>query len=207
MRYINTGLLATLLFFSIDGYSIEITPIAGLRAGGDFTDETNNKKHTIVESEFYGLILSFPHEYGKTIDIYYSHQSSKLRSVSLSLPSTSFPTDDIDLPLTIDYLHVGGTTPIEQYENMKTYVSGGLGFTYLNPDLGGLDSDIRPSFSIGIGMKWPITDNIALRLETRGLATMFNNDTSVFCSGGCALEIKGEFFVQGEAFAGLAIRF
>jgi opacity protein-like surface antigen len=195
-----------LLAISTVTHSLEITPLLGYRGGGEFIDTTNNTKHTIESSDVYGLIIGWPYEQGKDIEIYYSHQSSQLNSVDISDPATP-TTNNVDLPLTIDYLHIGGTVPITDEKKYKTFMSGGLGFTYLSPDFEDLQSDLRASFSIGVGVKWLMTDNIALRLETRGLATLFNSNTAIFCNGGCSLSVNGSLFFQGEVSAGLAIRF
>ena len=204
MKTLSRTLLFTLLLFSSNIYSVEIIPLLGLRGGGEFIDEFNNKKHTLESSEIYGLILSFPYERGKNIEVYYSHQSTQLNSITVNQPA---PNDSVDIPLTIDYLHFGGTAPISDEKNLKTFVSGGLGFTYLSPDYTGAQSDLRASFSIGVGLKWPMTDRISLRLETRGLATLYNNNSAIFCSGGCAISVNGNLFLQGEVFAGLGFRF
>ena len=204
MKPHNRILLGTLLTFSINSYSVEITPLLGYRGGGEFIDTVNNKQHNIVSSDIYGLIIGFPYERGKNLELYYSHQSSELKSVDISVPSLPATTD---IPLSIDYLHIGGTAPISDTKDLKTFVSGGVGFTYLSPDLSGAQSDLRASLSIGVGLKWPITERFALRLETRGLATMFNNNSAIFCNGGCTLSVNGSFFFQGEVFAGASFRF
>jgi len=192
-----------LFLFSSNSYSVEITPLLGYRGGGEFIDEVTNKKHTIVSSEIFGLIVSWPHERGKTYELYYSHQSSELNSISVD----TSPTSTADIPLTIDYLHFGGTAPISSEKDLQTFVSGGLGFTYLSPDFSGTQSDLRASFSIGIGLKYPITEHIAFRLETRALATFFNNNSAIFCNGGCAIKVNGNLFMQAEVFAGLGFSF
>lgn len=204
MKNIIRTSIIFLMLLNSNSYSAEITPLLGYRGGGEFIDETTNKKHTIVSSEIYGLIVSWPYERGKTYEIYYSHQSSDINSISVTVPS---PTSTADIPLTIDYLHFGGTAPISSEKDLKTFVSGGLGFTYLSPDFTGAQSDLRASFSIGVGLKYPITERIAFRLETRGLATLFNNNSAIFCSGGCSIKINGNLFMQGEVFAGVAFRF
>lgn len=204
MKAITKTVFVSLLFFSTSSYSVELIPILGYRGGGDFIDNTTNQKHTLESSGTYGLILSWPYERGKNLEIYYSHQSTTLNSISLEQPA---PTDDVDIPLTIDYLHFGGTAPISDEEKLKTFVTGGLGFTYLSPDFTGAQSDLRASFSIGIGLKWPMTDRISLRLETRGLATLYDNNSAIFCSGGCAISVNGNLFMQGEVFAGIGFRF
>lgn len=198
--------LATFCLLLICGnsYAIEITPLYGFRFGGDFEDETNQTDHTVVNSGIYGLLISFPYERGKTLELYYSHQSSDVESVQFTNGTI---TTETSIPLDIDYLHIGGTAPISEDKELLTFVSGGLGFTHLNPKLAGAQSELRPSMSLGIGLKWPITENIAIRLETRGFATFFNNNSTLFCNGGCELQVQGNGFFQGEVFSGLAIRF
>ena len=204
MKTFSKILIAFLLLFSANSYPVEITPILGYRGGGEFVDTTTNEKHTVVSSDIYGLIVSWPYEHGKTYELYYSHQSSDLNSINLSTSST----DTVNIPLTIDYLHIGGTAPISRDGgDLKTFVSGGLGFTYMSPDLTGLESDLRASFSLGVGLKYPLAKNIAFRLETRGLGTLFNSNSSIFCSGGCTLKVNGSVFFQAEVFAGIAIGF
>jgi hypothetical protein len=203
--YTILKLLSTsVLFISTTISAVEVTPLLGYRSGGEFIDIDTNQKHTVDGSEVYGLILGWPVEKGENFEVYYSHQSSKLRSVSVTIPTVNNTTD---IPLTIDYLHFGGTAPIADEGNINTFVSGGLGFAYLSPDLTGLQSDLRASFSLGIGMKMPISENIAFRLETRALATLFNSNSALFCNGGCSLTVNGSLFWQTEVFAGLAIKF
>lgn len=192
-------------FISANGYSLEITPLFGYRGGGRFIDETTDSRHTINSSATRGVIISDEkYGHGKSLELYYSHQSSDLNSINVSVPNSS---NNTNIPLSIDYLHLGGTTPISNKTNINTFVSGGLGFTYLSPDFSGLQSDLRLSLSIGIGLKWPITDRLALRLETRGLATFFNNNAAIFCDAGCTIKVNGSLFTQAEVFAGLAFKF
>ena len=204
MKSLNTVVFSSLLFFSASSYSVEITPILGFRGGGEFVDTQNDKKHTLETAETYGLILSFPYERGKTVEVYYSHQSTQLNSLTLTTP---VPTSTGSIPITIDYLHLGGTTPISEEKDMQTFVSGGLGFTYLSPDFPDSQSDLRASMSLGLGLRWEMTKRIALRLETRALATLYNNNSAIFCNGGCTLKVNGNFFLQGEVFAGLGFSF
>jgi opacity protein-like surface antigen len=205
MKIISRNFLFILLLFSTNIYSVEIIPILGYRGGGEFIDNATNQKHTLESSEVYGLILSWPYERGKNIEVYYSHQATQLNSISINPPSPS--GSSVNIPLSIDYLHVGGTAPISDEEKLKTFVTGGLGFTYSSPDYTGAQSDLRASFSIGIGLKYPMTERISLRLETRGLATLYDNNSAIFCSGGCSLSVNGNLFLQGEVFAGIGFKF
>ncbi len=204
MKIINTAVFLSLLFFSTSSYSVEMIPLFGFRGGGEFIDVQTNKKHILKSSDVYGLILSFPYERGKNFEIYYSHQSAQLNSLTLATPA---PTSVVNIPITIDYLHFGGSSPIFENKNLQTFVTGGIGFTYLTPDFPDSQSDLRASLSIGFGLKWPITKIISLRLETRGLATLYNNNSAIFCNGGCTIQVNGNFFMQGEVFAGLGFTF
>jgi hypothetical protein len=208
MKIINTITLLSLLAISSNSHSVEIIPLLGFRGGGEFIDNTNSKIHTLESSEIYGLILSFPYERGKNIEVYYSHQSTQLNFITI-VPSGSLPSASStqDIPLTIDYLHFGGTAPISEDKNLQTFVSGGLGFTYSSADYADTQSDLRASFSIGVGLRWPMTRRISLRLETRGLATLYNNNSAIFCNGGCSISVNGNLFLQGEVFAGLGFKF
>lgn len=198
-------LLITTTAATTPSYAVELTPLFGYRGGGDFVDQTTDTTHTVRSSDIFGLIVGFPYDYKRNFEIYYSHQSSELSSITVTEPTTTTAT----IPLSIDYLHFGGTAPVSENKNngMTTFVTGGLGFTYLSPDFSGLQSDLRASFSIGFGMKWPLAENIALRLETRGFATLFDNNSAIFCSGGCAISISGNLFMQGEVFAGIGFKF
>ena len=199
-----TIFLISILFYSSNIFAVEITPFFGHRNGGEFVDTDTDKKHTIEGSDMYGLIIGWPLDKSHDMEIYYSHQSSKLKSVNVTIPTTNSTTD---IPLTVDYLHIGGTAPITDTGPVLTFVTGGLGFTYLSPDISGLQSDLRASFSIGLGLKYLFTKNIALRLETRALATLFNSNSALFCNGGCSLSVNGSLFWQAEVFAGIGFKF
>jgi len=191
-------------------YTIEITPIYGYRNGGSVDDENdpnnqdNTEKHSVKDTDIYGVIFTLPYEKGKTFELYYSHQSTELDSVNITDGSVT-RTDKI--PFTIDYVHLGGTAPISEDEKLQTFVTGGLGFAYLNPKYKNTNSELRPSLSIGIGLKWPLTDHLAFRMETRGLGIFFNSNSTLFCNGGCTLSASGNAFFQIEVFSGLAFRF
>ena len=207
MSYTRIATAITALLASMPVTANEITPIVGYRAGGDVVNTTTNTKYSADNASTLGLIISSEsYDGGKHLELCYGHQSTDIGSVDLASPST--PSTTVDLQLTIDYLHIGGTAPITDYDEIKTFVSGGLGFSYLSPGLADLDSELRASFSLGIGLKWPLTERIAIRMETRGFATMFNNNSSLFCNnGGCSFSVSGNFFTQYEVFAGLAIGF
>lgn len=186
--------------------ALELTPLLGFRGGGEFIDTVENKRHITSSSDTFGLIIgSAPYDRGKRFEVYFSHQSTEVSSIKIQTGAA--PASVVDVPLKISYLHFGGTTPITDEKKMQTFVSGGLGFTYLSPDFSGLESDLLGSLSLGLGLRMPMTESVSLRLETRLLATLANNNSSILCSGGCTIRVNGSAFYQGEVFAAVAFRF
>ena len=115
MKSLIKIILFSSLIYSTNTLAVEVTPLAGFRSGGEFIDTVTDKRHSVGSSNVYGLILGWPYERDKMIEVYYSHQSSDLESVDVEIPTVASTTD---IPLTIDYLHFGGTAPItdEDYE-------------------------------------------------------------------------------------------
>ena len=111
------------------------------------------------------------------------------------------------LPLSVTYLHFGGTNYFEGAIGRGAYVAGGIGATWLSPSLSGLSSEVRPSLNLGLGYEWPITGALSLKAELRGYFTLINSNSSLFCSGGCVVAIKGDGLAQFEGLIGLSLAF
>ena len=111
------------------------------------------------------------------------------------------------VPLSITYLHFGGTNYFEGAIGRGAYVAGGIGATWMSPSLSGLSSEVRPSLNLGLGFEWPITGALSLKAELRGYFTLINSNSSLFCSGGCVVAIKGDGLTQVEGLVGLNLAF
>ena len=110
-------------------------------------------------------------------------------------------------PLTIEYLHVGGTAFFDE-TGQGGYASAGVGATRLTPNAPGFGSETKPSLSIAFGYMVPIVPGLALRFELRGYATWIDSKGELFCkTGTCAVSIKGDALYQGEGLIGLTARF
>ena len=74
---------------------------------------------------------------------------------------------------------------------------------------GDLNSETFLSGNLGVGYMLPLGKPVGLRFEARGYGTLINNNSSMFCgsNAGCVVSIKGNAMYQGEALAGLSIRF
>jgi opacity protein-like surface antigen len=87
-------------------------------------------------------------------------------------------------------------------------VSGGLGLTRVSPENAVYSSETNFSLSIGGGVKLPLSEKIALRLEGRWYGTVVDGSGGLLCvNGACAINFSGNLYVQIEALAGLSMEF
>ena len=192
-------LLCALSFGAQARGGIDVVPFIGYRWGGEFEDANSETKLKLQDNPAFGVAVDF--DYGKNgqIGFVYSHQSTEFRE------NSAFPSDQ-RFDLDIDYLQFTSMY-LWDGESTRPFVTAGLGLTYMNPDRAGFNSTTRFSFSLGGGAKWYFTKNIGLRFEVRGYGTVLQSGTSVFCSGGCNIQITGGGFYQLESSLGLIVRF
>ena len=178
-----------------------VTLYGGYRSGGSLTDENTESSVRVRNDASYAFAVDIGLDRQTQVQLFYSHQQSALSSESLA------PTLNNE-GLSIDYYHVGGTYFFEEV-GAGGYVIGGFGATHVRPDRGDLNSETFLSGHIGAGFMLPLGKHLGLRFEARGYGTLINNDSAMFCSdsAGCVVSIKGDAMYQGEALAGLSIRF
>jgi opacity protein-like surface antigen len=181
-------------------WGVELTPFAGFRFGGSFTDNTTGTDLDADEGKSFGLVLGVPATPDTDYELFYSFQATELKG-----GGGIFPGDTL-FDLDIHYLHIGGTY-LFPGEKVRPFIGGGLGLTYFSPDGPGLDSKVYFSLSLGGGTKIPISKRVGLRFEGRGFLTILPNSTDIFCvsSGGaaCAVRVQGDVFGQVELLAGI----
>lgn len=180
------------------------TVYGALRDGGSFVDSASDRRLRVDGSGAAAISLDLGIDGARQLQLYVSRQSSQLR-LDAATPGASAPP--ARLPLTVTYLHLGGTNFFDGPIGHGPYVAGGLGATLLRPGSDGYSDELRPSLNIGLGYQLPIGERIALRFEARGYFTLVDSSGGLFCSGGCVVVIKGDGFTQGEAQVGLSVRF
>jgi hypothetical protein len=180
-------------------WGAELTPFAGFRFFGGFTDNTTDLDLDVDEAASFGLILGLQATHETDYELFYSLQRTELKGEGILSGDAPFDLD-------IHYLHIGGTYLFPK-ERVRPFISGGLGLTYFSPDVSGVDSEIYFSLSLGGGAKIPISKRFGLRLEGRGFLTILPDDSDIFCvsSGGaaCAVRVNGDVFGQFELLAGI----
>lgn len=176
----------------------EITPIVGWRTSSSLEEESTGATINLKETGSFGIILSMKQKSDTHYDFLFSRQNTELQSSASPENTTS---------LRFDYYHLGGTV-FYDHENLHPFVTGGLGATHISPANDIFSSETKFSFSIGAGLKFPLTQNMGLRLEARGYGTAVDGGGSILCANGaCVAKFKGSLFMQFEASAGLSIAF
>lgn len=170
----------------------------GYRGGGSFEQDSSPQSSIDIKSSASGaLAFNFAVDAARQGQVFVSYQSTDLEA------SSTTPK----VPLTITYLHFGGTNYFDGAIGRGAYVAGGIGATWMSPSLNGLSSEVRPSLNLGLGFEWPISGALSFKAELRGYFTLINSNSSLFCSGGCVVAIKGDGLTQVEGLLGLNLAF
>ena len=180
--------------------NFQVAPFGGLRMGGSLEDAETGEGRDIEEAASFGVALEL--RYGQEDrwwQLWYSRQGSEIRS------------PDGALDLDVEYLHFGGTVPIDDDGRVQSYLSAGIGATRLTPG-SGLDDSMEFSGSLGLGLSVPLSKRVALRFEVRGYLTVVDADSSIFCSsingeGACRIVASGSTLFQAELLAAIAFGF
>ncbi|SCZ68381.1 hypothetical protein [Thiohalomonas denitrificans] len=197
-----TRLLLPLLFGLFPAFvaAAEVSLLYGLQGGGRLEDLDSGTTLDLAEEPVRGLLIGTPLDAGRDLEFLYSRQETRLRD-------NAAVGEEVLADIDIHYLHLGGTVLSDHFEGWQGFLSGGLGLTHFSPRPGGQDSETRPSLSVGLGARWMATRTVGVRLEARGFGTLFNNNTSVFCSGGCTFAVSGDLLTQYAVMGGVVIRF
>jgi hypothetical protein len=175
-----------------------MTVYGGYRGGGSFQESASpNATLSLQGSGSGSLSLDWAIDAARQVQLFASYQPTEIPATN-AVPA---------VPLSVSYLHLGGTNFFDGRIGRGAYVVGGLGLTLMSPGLSGLSSEVRPSMNVGLGYQLPLAPQLALRFELRGYFTLINSNTNLFCSGGCIVSIKGDALTQGEAMLGLSYGF
>ncbi len=176
-----------------------VTVYGGYRFGGTLSEATTDATIDLKSDSSFALAVDIGLDRQTQLQLFYSHQNTALTSGAFSPQVNNFA-------LTLHNYHIGGTYFIEEV-GKGLYVVGGIGATTAKPELAGLNSETFFSGNLGIGWMVPLGRHVGLRFEARGYGILINNNSAMFCSGGCVVSIKGDALYQGEALVGLSIRF
>ena len=184
-----------------EAQGMQLTPFVGWRYGGSFTELDTGNEVTLDTPPSFGLIVGIPwkKEDRSFLELIWSHQDADI-DVTRSEPSM--------LGLDIDYLHLVGTVPFAtSNKKLDTLLSGGAGATYMQADIEGSSSELFFSVSLAGGLRYHLSQKVALRFDLRGWYTFTSSQGAIFCSGGCVIAVSGSGFGQIEATGGVQLSF
>lgn len=197
MRVFNPAAMLVAVLLPLNTtQATEIIPFAGYRFGETVTEESTGNLLKMEETSSLGFMATTRNDATSTYDFLFSRQDTRIK-----------PTTGATIDLTIDYYQIGGTRYYPQ-KSVQPFVSGGLGLTHVSPANTLYNAETNFSLSIGGGVKVPMGERIALRLEGRGYATVVSGSGAILCvNGGCVASFSGNLYVQFEALAGLSVSF
>ena len=132
----------------------EITPFYGYMAGGEFENPSTNTDRDLDENNNFGVIFNAAVDQWRHYELLYSTQSTEI---------------DGTLPIDLDvqYLQIGGTIANPDAEHVIPYFGITVGAARFSPDQSGLDDETKFAFTVGTGLKIPITPHIGVRLDAQ----------------------------------------
>jgi hypothetical protein len=183
----------------LDYYEYEITPFYGYMAGGEFESPMTNTDRDVEESNNFGVIFNAAVDQWRHYELLYSTQSTEIGG--------TLPID-----LDVQYLQIGGTVSNPDAERVIPYFGITVGAARFSPDQSGLDDETKFAFTVGTGVKIPVTDHIGVRFDARAFVSLLDTDGNIFCVsdngvGTCAIRTKSDTFVQFHAALGLIVAF
>jgi hypothetical protein len=186
-------------------YKLELTPFVGYRAFGSFEDDETGEDYDLENDSSLGFIINFPAQRNTEWEIYYSKQSTEIKTGDLLQKSSVIDVD-------VEYLQLGGTYLFDREPAGQPYFVATIGAARFDPSGAGTSSDTFFSFAAGGGWKYFPDKRVGLRLDGRFIGTLIDSDTDIFCQSGaqggqCLVSTKGDVLWQFELQAGVVFRF
>ena len=112
----------------------ELTPFAGYRIGGTFSDEATDETLELNDSGAFGVIVNLRESPNTEWEVMYSHQDT-----AIDIDSPGGGPAAIDMA--VDYLQIGGTY-LGSGTRARPYMVATLGLAHLDPGAAGLPSHL-----------------------------------------------------------------
>ncbi len=177
----------------------EFTPFGGYITGGEFEDPTDSTDRDLDEGTSFGLFVDIADEHWRHYEFFYADMDTEVEGAT--------PFD-----MQVQYLQIGGTVSHPDARYAIPYFGMTVGAARFSPDEPGLDDETELAFSIGGGMRFPITDHFGIRFDARAFVTVLDSEGDLFCAsedgtGTCRIRAKSDTFLQYAASLGVTIGF
>ena len=185
-------------------YRFELTPYAGYRMGGSFSDDAEGIDLDIEDSAAQGFVVNGRVRSNTQWEVLYGRQATDIDTRGL------FNNDSL-LDFDIEYVHFGGTYLFDG-ESVRPFVALTLGVTRADPGDSTFGSENFFSASLGGGWHLAARNRLGVRLEFRAFTTFIDSNSDLFCQsdaggGTCLILIDSKTLTQWEARAGITLRF
>lgn len=180
--------------------TFEVTPFIGYMGGGKFEDPTDSSDRDVEQDTNWGVFLNLNVESPeRQYEMFYSRLGTTVEG-------------EVPIDMDIQYLQIGGIVNFTDVERAIPYFGMTVGATQFSPDGDGLDNETKLSFTVGGGVKVPITEHIGVRLDARAFVTVLDTDGNFFCVSGeagaaCRITASSDTFVQYAVGLGVVAAF
>jgi hypothetical protein len=190
---------------SHSAWPVDVVPTAGFRFGGEVSSASDATASTLLNIDStasFGGVIDFPlppAQFGlRAVELYFSRQQTTVSGDQLQTPAATH--------LDVSVLHIGlADTVPSQDPRLSWRLIGSGGATRFETTSG---RDTRPSLGLGGAVVWMPSTHVGLRGDLRALITFTGSSGSALaCNGGCSFFYSGSVVIQGEASAGIVLRF
>jgi len=170
---------------------VEVAPFFGLQYGGSLVAPAGHKVAIDVGPQ-YGATLDVAITQRWSIELLYARQETEGAST-------------LRIGLAVER-YMAGVGEEKQLGRGRFLGVALLGLTRVVPD--GLGADERFTVALGLGLGWPLTPRLGLRVDARGYYAFVSSGGGTACVNGSCLLVFGSSGVwQGDITAGLSWTF
>lgn len=177
----------------------EITPFGAYLGGGEFEDPIDGSDLDLDEHFGYGLFFNVADEHWRHYEFFYASFDTEVEGAA--------PFD-----IKVQYLQIGGTVSHPDARQVVPYFGMSVGAARFSPNAAGLSNETEFAFSVGAGLRVPISERVGVRFDARTFVTVLGSSGDLFCvsdaeGGECRVRAKSDTFFQYAASLGVTIGF
>jgi hypothetical protein len=179
-----------------------ITPFFGYQFGGAV--DAQQGRVFIDDAQSYGAFFDFRVGQGWDLELSYHIQQTELRLE----PRSGGPSSKL-ADVAVQYIQFGVLATPDTSLALRPFVGITGGVVIIDPDSSGLDNAWRGAAVASGGIRLRGSERVSLRVQSSLLMLFFNPSSTVLCTtgGGCGSDIGWRVMLQGEALAGLTVKF
>ena len=184
---------------SANAQTVEITPFAGYRFGGDFFEVVTNQRVDVDGAPAAGIVVNVPLHEGLQFEGLFTHQEARI-----TVPASRLVAES-RVRITVDHWQAGGLQEFGT-PRARPFLTGLLGLTRYAAEG---DNEIRFTVGAGGGVKLFPIRRVAARFDGRVFATFVDVEgRAIACSPGiCLVAFNAQIVWQAEFTAGLSVMF